>query len=69
MNMLVQVHQQLCLGYARSLWYQSTVTANHSKESIKVLVSSYQIAAPVMSRFYHLMGQYLLFASSTAEMQ
>ncbi|XP_062266826.1 midasin [Platichthys flesus] len=55
MNMVVQVHQQLCLGYARSLWYQSTVTANHSKESIKVLVSSYQIAAPLMSRFYHLM--------------
>ncbi|XP_058470371.1 midasin [Solea solea] len=54
MNTLVLVHNRLCLGYARSLWYQGTVTANHSKESIKALVSSYQIAAPVMSRFYHL---------------
>ncbi|XP_035472851.1 midasin isoform X1 [Scophthalmus maximus] len=54
MNTVLQVHKHLCLGYARSLWYQSTVTASHSKESIKVLVSSYQIAAPVMSRFYHL---------------
>ncbi|XP_071334594.1 midasin isoform X2 [Trachinotus anak] len=54
MNTVVQVHQRLCLGYARSLWYQSTTTANHSKETINALVSSYQIAAPVMSRFYHL---------------
>ncbi|XP_071391101.1 midasin-like [Centroberyx affinis] len=55
MNTVVQVHQRLCLGYAQSLWYQSTAPANHSKEHIKALVSSYQIAAPVMSRFYHLM--------------
>ncbi|CAK6975580.1 Hypothetical predicted protein [Scomber scombrus] len=53
-NTLVQIHQSLCLGYAQSLWYQSTAPANHSKEHIKALVSSYQIAAPVMSRFYHL---------------
>ncbi|XP_029902559.1 midasin isoform X2 [Myripristis murdjan] len=55
MNTVVQVHQRLCLGYARSLWYQSTAPANHSKEHIKALVSSYQIATPVVSRFYHLM--------------
>ncbi|KAM3861280.1 midasin [Diretmus argenteus] len=55
MNTVVQVHQRLCLGYARSLWYHSTAPANHSKEHFKALVSSYQIAAPVMSRFYHLM--------------
>ncbi|KAM7394956.1 hypothetical protein PAMA_006612 [Pampus argenteus] len=53
-NTVVQVHQRLCQGYAQSLWYQSTAPANHSKEHIKALVSSYQIAAPVMSRFYHL---------------
>uniref|UniRef100_A0A665V9V2 Midasin n=1 Tax=Echeneis naucrates TaxID=173247 RepID=A0A665V9V2_ECHNA len=49
MNTVVQVHQRLCLGYSRSLWYQSMTTANHSKDIIKALVSSYQIAAPVMS--------------------
>nr|XP_046228345.1 midasin isoform X2 [Scatophagus argus] len=53
-NTLVQVHQRLCLGYAQSLWYHGTAPANHSKEHIKALVSSYQIAAPLMSRFYHL---------------
>lgn len=57
-NTLAQVHQRLCLGYAQSLWYQSTAPANHSKEHIKALVSSYQIASPLMSRFYHLIGQW-----------
>ncbi|XP_054474709.1 midasin [Anoplopoma fimbria] len=55
MNTVVQIHQRLCLGYAQSLWYKSTIPANHSREHIKSLVSSYQIASPVMSRFYHLM--------------
>uniref|UniRef100_A0A3Q1FB83 Midasin AAA ATPase 1 n=1 Tax=Acanthochromis polyacanthus TaxID=80966 RepID=A0A3Q1FB83_9TELE len=59
MNTVVQVHQSLCLGYAQSLWYQSTAPANHSKEHIKALVSSYQIASPVMSRFYHLIDSEL----------
>ncbi|XP_008336430.1 midasin-like, partial [Cynoglossus semilaevis] len=54
MNTLVQVHQCLCLGYARSLWYHNKVTASHGKESIKAMISSYQIAGPVMSHFYHL---------------
>lgn len=58
---LVQVHQCLCLGYARSLWYQSTAPANHSKEHMKTLVSSYLIASPLISHFYHLIGQWLLF--------
>lgn len=58
MNLVVQVHQRLCLGYAQSLWYHSTIPANHSKEHIKALVSSYQIASPVVSRFYHLIGMY-----------
>uniref|UniRef100_A0A3P8WSX5 Midasin n=1 Tax=Cynoglossus semilaevis TaxID=244447 RepID=A0A3P8WSX5_CYNSE len=59
MNTLVQVHQCLCLGYARSLWYHNKVTASHGKESIKAMISSYQIAGPVMSHFYHLIGWYL----------
>uniref|UniRef100_A0A8C3A4E5 Midasin n=1 Tax=Cyclopterus lumpus TaxID=8103 RepID=A0A8C3A4E5_CYCLU len=49
MNTVVQVHQRLCLGYAQSLWYQSTRPADHSREHVKALVSSYQIASPVMS--------------------
>uniref|UniRef100_A0A3Q4BJ07 Midasin n=1 Tax=Mola mola TaxID=94237 RepID=A0A3Q4BJ07_MOLML len=53
-NTLIQVHQRLCLGYAQSLWYQSAAPANHSQEHIRALVSSYQIASPLMSCFYHL---------------
>lgn len=55
-NTLVQVHQCVCLGYAQSLWYQSTPPTNHSKEHIKALISSHQIASPVMTHFYHLIG-------------
>uniref|UniRef100_A0A674E141 Midasin n=1 Tax=Salmo trutta TaxID=8032 RepID=A0A674E141_SALTR len=55
MNTVVQVHQRLCLGYTQSLWYQTSAPANHSKDHIRALVSSYQTTAPVMSRFYHLM--------------
>uniref|UniRef100_A0A3Q3JWH6 Midasin n=1 Tax=Monopterus albus TaxID=43700 RepID=A0A3Q3JWH6_MONAL len=47
-------NRHLCLGYAQSLWYQGIVPANCTKETIDALVSSYQIAAPVMSHFYHL---------------
>lgn len=58
-NTLVQIHQRLCLGYAQSLWYRGTAPANRSKEHIQALVSSYQIASPLMSRFFHLLGLYL----------
>ncbi|XP_069561962.1 midasin [Brachyistius frenatus] len=54
MDTVVQVHQRLCLGHAHSLWYQSTAPANHSREHITAMVFSYQIASPMMSRFYHL---------------
>lgn len=67
MNTVVQVHQQLCLGYGKSLWYQSTAPANRSKEHIKALVSSFQIASPVISHFYHLIGQWLRLFAVTFE--
>ncbi|KAK2856665.1 hypothetical protein Q5P01_005400 [Channa striata] len=59
MNTVVEVHQCLCLGYARSLWYQGKAPVYHRNQAIKVLVSSYQVAAPVMSRFYHLIDSEL----------
>ncbi|XP_037836777.1 midasin isoform X2 [Kryptolebias marmoratus] len=59
MNTLVQVHQRMCLGYARSLWYQSTAPANQIQEHIQALVYSYWISSPVMSHFYHLIDSEL----------
>nr|XP_015209182.1 PREDICTED: midasin [Lepisosteus oculatus] len=56
MNMVVQVHQQLCLGFSRSLWYQPHLPASYEKDLLRALVSSYQIAAPLITRFYHLIG-------------
>lgn len=56
-NTLVEVHQHLCLGYARSLWYRSTAPATDGKEHVAALLSSCQIASPLVSHFYHLIGQ------------
>ncbi|XP_064196020.1 midasin isoform X1 [Anguilla rostrata] len=55
MHTVVQVHQHLCLGFSRSLWYHGSTPANRSKDHISALVSSYQITAPVIKRFYHLL--------------
>ncbi|KAF4099466.1 hypothetical protein G5714_019592 [Onychostoma macrolepis] len=72
MSTVVQVHQRLCLSYAQSLWYQPNLSTNHSKDHISALVSSYQITAPLIARFYHLMdcevdpklmGSQLLFST------
>ncbi|XP_062857908.1 midasin [Trichomycterus rosablanca] len=54
-NSMVQIHQKLCLSFAQSLWYQGSLPANQCREHISALVSSYQITAPLISRFYHLM--------------
>ncbi|KAM9495289.1 midasin [Clarias gariepinus] len=54
-NTIVQVHQKLCLAFARSLWYRSNPPINRSKEHLSTLVTSYQITAPLIARFYHLM--------------
>nr|XP_057921265.1 midasin [Doryrhamphus excisus] len=54
MTTVMQIHQRLCLGYARALWYQSTAPAAHVSDYVNTLVSSYQVAAPVMTHFYHL---------------
>ncbi|XP_077366934.1 midasin isoform X3 [Festucalex cinctus] len=54
MNTVVQIHQRLCLGYAQSLWYQHRSPNCHSTDYINALVSSHQIAAPLIARFYHL---------------
>ncbi|KAG9282412.1 midasin isoform X2 [Astyanax mexicanus] len=54
-NTIVQVHKRLCLSYARSLWYQPSQLTNQSKDHLSALVASYQITAPLIARFYHLM--------------
>lgn len=55
MSRVVQVHQRLCLSFARSLWYHSEPPISQARDHISALVSSYQITAPLIARFYHLM--------------
>lgn len=59
---VVQVHQRLCLSHGQALWYQSSAKeTNPTKDYVSALVSSYQIAAPVISRFYHLIGMHIVY--------
>uniref|UniRef100_A0A3B4AV04 Midasin n=1 Tax=Periophthalmus magnuspinnatus TaxID=409849 RepID=A0A3B4AV04_9GOBI len=53
LNMVIQIHQRLCLGYARSLWYCRKPPVNQSREHMHALVSSYQMAAPLIFHLYH----------------
>ncbi|XP_076872534.1 midasin isoform X2 [Brachyhypopomus gauderio] len=53
-NTVIQVHQRLCVSYAHSLWYRPSLPTNQSKDHISALVTSYQITAPLIARFYHL---------------
>ncbi|XP_049611993.1 midasin isoform X4 [Syngnathus scovelli] len=54
MNTVVEIHQRLCLGHARALWYQNRAPNGQSSDYIKALLLSYQIAAPLVTHFYHL---------------
>ncbi|MGH0171579.1 UNVERIFIED_CONTAM: hypothetical protein FKN15_061690 [Acipenser sinensis] len=54
MQALMQIHQRLCLGYSRSLWYRQSPAATQTRDYLCALVSSYQTTAPLMARFYHL---------------
>ncbi|XP_077567526.1 midasin isoform X1 [Stigmatopora nigra] len=54
MNTVVQIHQHLCLNYAQSLWYQNRSPNGQSQFYINAMISSFQIAGPILAHFYHL---------------
>lgn len=56
-NTIVHVHQKLCLAFAQSLWYQANPPSDRSTVHLSAMISSYQITAPLVARFYHLMGK------------
>ncbi|XP_064411298.1 midasin [Latimeria chalumnae] len=69
---LVKIHQQMCLRFANSLWYQQNLPARHTKEYLSAFVSSYQTAAALVTHFYplidstvseHLLGSQMLVSS------
>ena len=50
------IHQQLCLSFARSLWYQQAVPPHEAKHYLSLFLSCYQTGASLVTHFYPLMG-------------
>ncbi|XP_053447165.1 midasin isoform X2 [Nycticebus coucang] len=56
MQTVMLIHQQLCLGCARSLWYQQTLPPHEVKHYLRLFLSCYQTGASLVTHFYPLMG-------------
>ncbi|XP_009998839.1 PREDICTED: midasin [Chaetura pelagica] len=56
MQAVMMVHQQLCLNFARSLWYQQSLPSHQAKHYFSTFISCYQTGACLVSQFYPLIG-------------
>ncbi|KAM6280529.1 midasin isoform 1-T1 [Porphyrio hochstetteri] len=56
MQTVMMVHQQLCLNFARSLWYQQSLPSHQAKHYFSTFISCYQTGACLVSQFYPLIG-------------
>ncbi|XP_012665398.1 midasin [Otolemur garnettii] len=56
MQAVMLIHQQLCLGCARSLWYQQALPPHEMKHYLSLFLSCYQTGASLVTHFYPLMG-------------
>ncbi|XP_048350337.1 midasin isoform X2 [Sphaerodactylus townsendi] len=53
---VMAVHQQLCLYFARSLWYQQNLPSHQTKYHLTTFISCYQTGASLVAHFYPLIG-------------
>ncbi|XP_060128572.1 midasin isoform X2 [Zootoca vivipara] len=56
MKTVMTVHQQLCLYFARSLWYQQSLSSHQAKHHLNTFLSCYQTGASLVAHFYPLIG-------------
>ncbi|KFU91782.1 Midasin, partial [Chaetura pelagica] len=56
MQAVMMVHQQLCLNFARSLWYQQSLPSHQAKHYFSTFISCYQTGACLVSQFYPLIA-------------
>uniref|UniRef100_A0A670YH89 Midasin n=1 Tax=Pseudonaja textilis TaxID=8673 RepID=A0A670YH89_PSETE len=56
MKTVMIVHQQLCLSFAQSLWYQQNIPTNQSKLQLNLFLSCYQTGVSLIAHFYSLIG-------------
>ncbi|XP_070589310.1 midasin [Erythrolamprus reginae] len=56
MKTVMMVHQQFCLSFARTLWYQQNIPPNQSKLQLSLFLSCYQTGVSLIAHFYPLIG-------------
>ncbi|XP_044531325.1 midasin [Gracilinanus agilis] len=56
MQAVMLVHQQLCLNFARSLWYQQDLPSHQPKHYFSLFLACYQTGASLVTHFYPWMG-------------
>uniref|UniRef100_A0A8C8S1Z5 Midasin n=1 Tax=Pelusios castaneus TaxID=367368 RepID=A0A8C8S1Z5_9SAUR len=56
MQTVMTIHQQLCLNFARSLWYQPSLPLHQAKHYFSAFISCYQTGASLVAHFYPLIG-------------
>lgn len=54
---VMTIHQQLCLSFARSLWYQQSLPSNQAKHHLSAFLSCYQTGILLVAHFYPLIGK------------
>lgn len=57
MKTVMRVHQQLCLSFAQTLWYQQNIPPNQSKLQLSLFLSCYQTGVSLITHFYPLIGK------------
>ncbi|XP_074982679.1 midasin isoform X2 [Caretta caretta] len=56
MRTVMMIHQQLCLNFARSLWYQQSLPPHQAKHYFSAFLSCYQTGASLVAHCYPLIG-------------
>ena len=62
MQAVMHIHQQLCLGFARSLWYQQSPPPHGAEHYLSLFLSCYQTGASLVTHVYPLMGMVVYFS-------
>ncbi|XP_074846986.1 midasin isoform X2 [Carettochelys insculpta] len=56
MQTVMMIHQELCLNFAQSLWYQQSLPPHRAKHYFSAFLSCYQTGASLVAHFYPLIG-------------
>ncbi|XP_067882619.1 midasin [Heterodontus francisci] len=53
-QMIINIHQQMYMGFTQTVWYHQTTPAHQCSDYLSAFVSSYRTAAVLITQFYSL---------------